>query len=408
MIDLGLARIGRLLQQTPQTWKAIHVAGTNGKGSICAYLSTMLRTSGVSCARFTSPHLIDRWDCIAINDAPVSEAVFREAEEAVKLRDAQGGVGATEFELLTATAFEIFHREKVEFGVIEVGLGGRLDATNVMTQKTVTVIAKIGLDHQSFLGNTIEEIALQKAGIMRSGVPCVVDGSNQPSVLRVIEEHAKEVGTQVQYPSIAEVLETLSGAGFEPHQIQNLACAHLAFRLARPEDTRSLNDLLPAIRSLEWPGRLQTLSLDKITGQSQDVLLDGAHNAQSAEVLGSYVQKHIRSQGIPVTWVLAATQGKDMDGILRILLQPEDQVAAVRFQPVDGMPWVKATDPCELLQVAERHGIDASKTYDGGDDVEATLKWASGIAGNSPVVIAGSLYLVSTVLRLMRAAKAAT
>jgi len=405
MIDLGLARIGRLIQHTPQTWKAIHVAGTNGKGSICAYISAMLCTSGVSCARFTSPHLVDRWDCIAVNDKPVSETVFRDAEEAVKQRDAEGRVGATEFELLTATAFEIFHRQSVEFGVIEVGLGGRLDATNVVRQKAVTVVAKIGLDHQSFLGSTIEEIALQKAGIMRRGVPCVVDGSNQSSVLKVIENHAREVGAEIHYPSSSSVEEALPGADLEPHQIQNLACAQLAFRLARPEDKRSLADLLPLIRQLEWPGRLQTLSLHGIMGHRQQVLLDGAHNAQSAEVLAAYVQKRFRSRGQPVTWVLAATQGKDMDGILRLLLQPSDKVVAVRFEPVDGMPWVRATDPSHLLRVASRHGIDASELHDAGDDVKAALSWAAEEAGDRPVVIAGSLYLVSSVLRLLRDAK---
>lgn len=405
MIDLGLARIGRLLQHTPQTWKAIHVAGTNGKGSICAYLSAMLRTSGVSCARFTSPHLVDRWDCIAINDKPVSETVFRDAEEAVKQRDAEGRVGATEFELLTATAFEIFHRQSVEFGVIEVGLGGRLDATNVLSQKAVTVVAKIGLDHQSFLGNTMEDIALQKAGIMRRGVPCVVDGSNQLSVLRVIEDHAKEVGAEVVYPSTSSVRDALSGADLEPHQIQNLACAHLAFTLARPEDKRSLAELIPLIKQLEWPGRLQRLSLQGITGRQQDVLLDGAHNTQSAEVLAAYVQKHFRSPGQPVTWVLAATQGKDMDGILGLLLRPGDNVAAVRFGPVDGMPWVKATDPSELLRVASNYGISPSELYNGGDDVKATLSWAANATAERPVVIAGSLYLVSSVLRLLRSVK---
>ncbi|KAK0643023.1 Mur ligase [Cercophora newfieldiana] len=394
MIDLGLARIGRLLQHTPQTWKAIHVAGTNGKGSICAYLSAMLCTSGVSCARFTSPHLVDRWDCIAVNDQPVSETVFRDAEEAVKQRDAEGRVGATEFELLTATAFEIFHRQSVEFGVIEVGLGGRLDATNILRQKAVTVVAKIGVDHQSFLGNTIEEIALQKAGIMRRGVPCVVDGSNQPSVLRVIEEHAKEVGAEVMYPSTSSVKEALSGAELEPHQIQNLACAHLAFTLARPEDKRSLAELLPLIRQLEWPGRLQKLSLQGVTGRQQDVLLDGAHNTQSAEVLAAYVQKHLRPQGQPVTWVLAATQGKDMDGILGLLLQPGDKVAAVRFGPVDGMPWVKATDPSELLRVAGNHGIDPSESYDGGDNVRDTLSWAAEAAAERPAPMAKPSHLI--------------
>jgi len=402
MIDLGLARVSRLLQNTPQTWKAIHVAGTNGKGSICAYLSAMLHANGVSCARFTSPHLIDRWDCITVNERPVSESIFRDVEKLVKQRDQDERIGATEFELLTATAFEIFQRQQVEFGVIEVGLGGRLDATNVLKQKSVTILAKIGLDHQSFLGSTIEEIALQKAGIMRAGVPCVVDNSNQPSVLKVIEQHAREVGAELHYPSTQALADKLSGEDYEPHQIQNLACALLAFRLACPGRDHSLDHLLPIARQLQWPGRLQKLGIQKITGRREEVLLDGAHNTQSAEVLAAYVQKHYRSQGQPVTWVLAASRGKDMDGILGLLLKPGDQVAAVRFGAVDGMPWVKGEDPSTLLSLASRHGIDPSKQHNGDADVQATLSWATRNAGDKPIVIAGSLYLVSSVLRLLR------
>ncbi|KAK4039456.1 Mur ligase [Parachaetomium inaequale] len=399
MIDLGLARVGRLVQHTPQTWKAIHVAGTNGKGSICAYLSAMLSASGLSHARFTSPHLIDRWDCIAVNGKPVSEAVFRDAEDVVKQRDQDDRIGATEFELLTATAFEIFHRQKVEYGVVEVGLGGRLDATNVLKQKAVTIIAKIGLDHQSFLGNTIEEIALQKVGIMRPGVPCVADGSNQPSVRTVIEKHAQEVGAEVHFPSTTSVADAVAGEKFEPHQIQNLACAHTAFRLACPEQDRPLSHFLPAIKQMQWPGRLQRLDIQKITGRQQEVLLDGAHNPQSAEVLAQYVERHLRSGGKPVTWVLAATQGKDMDGIFNLLLRPGDQVAAVQFEPVDGMPWVKPADPAELLQLATRHGGEVVAMHNAGQDVKQALRWSSQAAGDGPVVIAGSLYLVSSVLR---------
>ncbi|KAL2261246.1 hypothetical protein VTK26DRAFT_4517 [Humicola hyalothermophila] len=402
MIDLGLARISHLVQHSPQTWKAIHVAGTNGKGSICAYLSAMLTASGLSCARFTSPHLIDRWDCIDINGKPVSEAVFRDAEAVVKQRDKEDRIGATEFELLTATAFEIFHRQKVEFGVVEVGLGGKLDATNVLKHKAVTVIAKIGLDHQSFLGNTIEEIALQKAGIIRPGVPCVVDGSNQPSVLKVIEEHARAVGAEIHYPSTDDLDKTFSEERLEPHQIQNLACARMAFRLACPEQFRTLTHFMSAIRQMQWPGRLQQLDLQKITGRQQEALLDGAHNPQSAEVLAHYVDRRLRRSGQPITWVLAATQGKDMDGIFQLLLRSGDQVVAVRFGPVDGMPWVKAADPNELLRLAARHGAQECSLFSAGDDVKGALTWASQVAGDRPVVVAGSLYLVSSVLRLLR------
>jgi folylpolyglutamate synthase/dihydrofolate synthase len=405
MIDLGLARISRLLQYTPQTWKAFHVAGTNGKGSICAYLSALLHASGSSCGRFTSPHLIDRWDCISVNEKPVSETVFREAEEVVKKRDQDNGIGATEFELLTATAFEIFHREKVEYGVVEVGLGGKLDATNAMKEKAITVISKIGLDHQSFLGNTLKEIALQKAGIMRPGVPCVVDGSNSPEVVNSIKGHAFEVGAQVFYPATSDLGNVASGAGYEPHQAQNLACAYLAFRMAGPKTDGSHDYLVEAVKKVQWQGRLQMLDISKITGRKEPVLLDGAHNTQSAEVLASYVQKHFRSQDQAVTWVLAASQGKDMDGILGLLLQPGDSVIAVQFGAVDGMPWVKAADPDTILNLAGQHGIDEYQRDNGEDDIRGTLKWACTKAGNGPVVIAGSLYLVSDVLRLLREAE---
>jgi len=403
MIDLSLARISRLLQSTPQTWRAFHVAGTNGKGSICAYLSALLHAGGSSCGRFTSPHLIDRWDCISVNEKPVSETVFRDAEEAVKQRDRETGLGATEFELLTATAFEIFHREKVEYGVVEVGLGGRLDATNAMREKAVTVIAKIGLDHQSMLGNTLEEIALQKAGIMRPGVPCVVDRSNSPTVLKVIEDHAKQVGAEVHYPPTSELAEALSASGYEPHQIQNLACAHLAYRLGCPSHDSSLTHLVEVARKTNWPGRLQRLDISSITGDGQQVLLDGAHNPQSAEVLAAYVQKRLRQGGRPVTWVLAASRGKDMEGILRMLLQAGDSVAAVRFGPVDGMPWVQSAEPEGILDLAKQFGVQ--EPYDGQDDLPETLRWASAQASGGPVVIAGSLYLVSDVLRLLRESK---
>jgi len=407
MIDLGLARIGRLLQNTPQTWKAIHVAGTNGKGSICSYISAMLYARGVSCARFTSPHLIDRWDCITVNEKPVSEAVFRDVEDLVKKRDRDDDIGATEFELLTATAFEIFNRQKVEFGVVEVGLGGRLDATNVLKEKCVTVISKIGLDHQSFLGGTLHEITKQKAGIMRAGVPCVVDYSNDPEVLRVIDEEAGIV----RNPMTDDTWRTLSQEGYEPHQIWNLACARMAYQLACPEQSPSesrdvptipWSRVLPTIRQVQWPGRLQKLDIQKLTGRQQEVLLDGAHNTQSAEVLAEYVQKHVRVPGKPVTWVLAATRGKDMDGILGLLIQNGDQAAAVRFHPVDGMPWVKPEDPSKLIKLAARHGADSSNLYDAKEDVKDALVWASRTAGDGPVVIAGSLYLVSSVLRLLR------
>lgn len=398
MIELGLSRITRLLQHTPQSWKAIHVAGTNGKGSTCAYLSAMLHASGRSCARFNSPHLIDRWDCITINEQPVSEKLFLDAERLVKERNRSGSIGASEFELLTATAFEIMEREKVEFGVIEVGMGGSLDATNAMTHKAVTVVTKIGLDHQFLLGDTIEEIASTKAGIMRENVPCVVDTSNEPSVLDVIREHAKAVGTEAVFPSEMTSLRTsLSQAGLEPHQIQNIASALEAFRRACPDEDVTLERWLPTIKETRLPGRLQKVV---VPPHGKEVLLDGAHNVQSAEVLAAYVNKHLRPSGRPITWVLAASQGKDVRGILDVMIQPGDLATAMRFGPVDGMPWVRPQEPEEILNAASQCGANTLESHDDNAGLGETLN--SALDKGGPVVVAGSLYLVSDVLRWLR------
>ncbi|KAF4637345.1 hypothetical protein G7Y89_g741 [Cudoniella acicularis] len=406
MIELGLARISRLVQQTPQPWKAIHVAGTNGKGSICAYISAMLHASGVRCGRFNSPHLVDRWDCIAVDEQAVQESVFRKAENLVTRRNQAEDIGASEFELLTATALEVFAREKIEMGVIEVGLGGRLDATNVLRNKAVTVISKIGLDHQSFLGNTIEEIAREKAGIMRPGVPCVLDKSNSPAVQRVVEEYAKEIGTDVILSSTeSSFLDELSQEDFEPHQWENLACAYTAFHLAYTKLESPLHRLAPAIQGINWPGRLQTLDIRSVTGRSESVLLDGAHNAQSAQVLGSYVDNRLRKGASKVTWVLASSQGKELDEIFRPLLRSGDCVAAIEFGPVDGMPWIQAMPAPEILTAASAAGVDATQLYNAGSNLSGSLRWATTVAAGGPIVIAGSLYLASDVLRLLRDAE---
>jgi folylpolyglutamate synthase/dihydrofolate synthase len=403
MIELGLARISRLLSYTPQPWKAIHVAGTNGKGTICAYLSAMLHASGVRCGRFTSPHLIDRWDCITINEQTIPESLFWEAEALVIKRNQTADIRASEFELLTATAFEIFAREKIEMGVIEVGLGGRLDATNAVENKAVTVISKIGLDHQSFLGNNIEDIARQKAGIMRPGVPCVLDRSNPPSVQKVVEDYSKEIGTDVILSSTeSSFVDELSEEDFEPHQWQNLACACTAFHLAYTKLESPLNRLLPAVRNINWPGRLQTVDIRSVTGRREIILLDGAHNVQSAEILGSYVDRRMRKNGSKVTWVLAASKGKELDGILKSLLHSGDCVAAVQFGPVDGMPWVEAMTPQAILAAASRSGIDAAQLHNADTGLSEALRWATTVAAGGSIVVAGSLYLVSDVLRLLR------
>ncbi|KAH8847292.1 hypothetical protein MCOR27_007306 [Pyricularia oryzae] len=406
MINLGLARIARLVERGDAfPWRAVHVAGTNGKGSICAYISALLtQVGGYSVGRFNSPHMIDRWDCITLNERTVHSSTFAAAEKDVLRRNDQLNIGASEFELLSATAFDLFRSSGVDFGVVEVGLGGRDDATNVLENKAVTVISKIGLDHQSFLGNTLADISLHKAGIMRQGVPCVVDASNPPTVLDAIHSHAKSVGTDIILASPSSDTRTqLSRQGFAPHQVQNLSCALEAFRVACPaKKSTPLSELLPVLERISWPGRLQTIDIGKIVDSSKSALLDGAHNVQSAEVLAQYVNAHVRNGNEPVTWVLAASAGKDVAGIFELLVKPQDRVAAVRFGPVEGMPWVTPEDPDLILKLASDLGVDRSSLFNADADLRQALKWAASTGRGQPVVIAGSLYLAGDILRLLR------
>ena len=497
MIKPGLQRISRLLAQTPLPWPAIHVAGTNGKGSICAYISAMLDVYNKSSylqktslpklrhGRFTSPHLIDRWDCISIDGAPVQGDAFKAVEAEVLQRDREYSIGASEFEVLTATAFEIFNREKVDIGVVEVGMGGAEDATNVIGQPLedastggnedvitrklplVTVISKIGMDHQSFLGNTLQEIAKQKAGIFKPGVPIIFDPANAPEVQDVIRSVATEKGCPLYerhdkfslYKTLdddfenRQIWEYLFGSisrtfGKDnrppPHVIHNATLALMAVntalvRLGRfspeqwplnksaPSDGHKNHALFKELKNLRnrmmkvgpkmvFPGRQQWLQLKPIVGVKKIALLDGAHNADSALALADKVnmlRKWVRMR--PVTWVFAASDTKDAKEISRPLFRPGDRAVLVEFGPVGGMPWVRPM-PVQKLEEAlhdlaqEAEGVvSAFDVVHAGDDVLYALKEAARLsrdkAVRGPLVIAGSLYLVGDVLRLLRDAQ---
>lgn len=413
MIELGLSRVASLLQQTPLTWKAIHIAGTNGKGSISAYLSHLLSASDVRCGRFTSPHLIDRWDCITIGERVVQESLFRQVESQVKQRDQKLGIGASEFELLTATAFEIFNHEQVEVGVVEVGMGGRLDATNVLSDVLVSVIAKIGMDHQAFLGSTIEEIAREKGGILKPGVPCVIDNTNEAAVLETLSNRIQELGIEAmfvspdkadeQLPPLAQLFRTWD---LEPHQQENMCSAVSALRLALAKIRPQVDafSLLPHLSDAKWPGRLENINLQPLIERTEPVLLDGAHNPQSAAVLGRYIDRKLRPTSENVTWVIAASSGKDLAGVFCSIIRPGDNVATAEFGLVDGMPWVTPTNASELAStVRSISEIGQVESFEG--DLLPAIQWASKVAKGGPIVIAGSLYLVSDVHRLLRDAR---
>lgn len=467
MIELGLQRISQLLAKTPLSWRAIHVAGTNGKGSICAYISSMLdvynksdlrqrtQQSMLRHGRFTSPHLVDRWDCISIDQQPIRGSVFHEVENEVLERNKREAIGASEFELLTATAFEIFNREQIDIGVVEVGMGGRLDATNILGQTgdmylgdaakfrplpLVTAISSIGLDHKDFLGDTLEAIAREKAGIIKEGVPVVYDCSSDKEVIDVIREVAADnacpIGTWKVDPTVPGIADFREYAFEFNHELDHYkryarlnvplhvqSNLYLAFYaswtalrqlhrllLEHKSTINEMHDLAMAMamvsKTTDFPGRQQVISVEKLTGRKEDVLLDGAHNAQSAVALASAVER-VRSQHVmscPVTWVIAASSSKDPNDILSPLLQDGDAVFGVEFGPVDGMPWVKPFAASDLLEAAKAvvSSPESLDVHNCGTDVLSALKAASRKAGRGPLVIAGSLYLVGDVLRLLR------
>ncbi|KIW05270.1 uncharacterized protein PV09_03802 [Verruconis gallopava] len=426
MIQLGLRRAAQLFRNNPQPWRAVHVAGTNGKGTVCAYLSALLHSAGITCGRFTSPHLIDKWDCITINEKPVSETLFREVEANVLLRNREENIDATEFEVLTATAFDIFTHENVEVGVVEVGMGGRDDATNVLKSKSLTIITRIGLDHQAFLGNTVEEITRHKCGIFVKDVPVIYSAANPPSVVDVIQDAASNVGAgQLWAVDANSGLPTMEGdkwqqflESIDGRDQQKIAVgqAWLAYRYLysklRSEDEHPeqnqlvMNQARDAIMNLQWPGRMQYLDIEALVPGAGQILLDGAHNVQAAETLAKVVDHELRVRdGQGISWVIGSTQGRDIAEYLRIILRPGDQIACVEFGPVDGMPWVKALSAEDIQKAAlQTHPDIEVECF--GNDITRALQWA--VASKNqlarPSVVTGSLYLVSDLLRLLRQA----
>ncbi|TDZ15941.1 putative dihydrofolate synthetase [Colletotrichum orbiculare MAFF 240422] len=401
-ISLGLHRISRALEGVPQKWDAIHVAGTNGKGSTCTYLSALCRSFGITNGLFTSPYLVEPRDAIKINGTPVQQDVYDDVkrkiqdDEQTRLAQDSSQEALSIFEVTTLIAFGAFTHADVQMGIVEVGLGGRLDSTNVLKRKRVTVITKIGLDHQAFLGDTLPEIAKEKAGIMMTGVPCVVDGSNPPEVLDVFRRHAETVSAPLHLTTgQTGLLETLYRSELMPHQAQNMACAITAFQLAYPHLELSAEQALPLLKDVSHLGRLSWLDVSRKhpSRKERPILIDGAHNPQSAETLSTYVERRLRVAAKPVTWVVSVSKqdGKDAGGMFRTLLRPGDSVACLPFSRRETMPWVEPLPTATLKEMATAAG--AKELYD-GEDLADAMKWAVGSAGDGPVVVTGSLYLV--------------
>ncbi|KAG0216159.1 hypothetical protein BGX33_000423 [Mortierella sp. NVP41] len=473
-MDLGLERVTRLLEALAPAsspllppphlaFPIIHVAGTNGKGSICAYLSSILVASGFRVGRYNSPHLITPRDTIQINNQPISQHDYELASQVVREKDAELNLKATSFELLTATAFYWFaygtgvihsspsssptssSSSKVDIAIIEVGVGGRLDATNIVPRPKVCVIASIGMDHAGLLGNTIEEVAFEKAGIIKAGSPVVVAPQVEgEKVYRVIQEKAAQLThlpDQIIRVQPATWLNKDEAAKLTPpspvgrwavrengfrfwipllgdFQLENAATAIAAINVLKSSTSKEKHSqqwsdriteetIRQGIRDTVWPGRY----------------VDGLVSSESG------------SSSARIHWIMSFTKGKDVEEMFDILFSKSsnnnkrstnntsngnshseeeggarggDTFSAVEFSAPEGMPWVSpipAQEVCDRLErQQERTYIREddrirSRAFD--DDLKAALGWVGQQRqGSDVVVLCGSLYLVADLFRL--------
>lgn len=403
----GLTNMRALLSRlnNPQErLKMVHVAGTNGKGSCCAMLERTLREAGYKTGLYSSPYIERYNERIRIGFVPIEGEKLASLVERIwpHVEDCQKeGCQITEFELGTALAFMAFAEEKVDIAIIEVGLGGRLDPTNIITPQ-VCVITEVGMDHMHFLGSTIGEIALEKAGIMKRGVPVAL-GPQQREALGVLMAAAKGRGCEVIDPDATNVVESDRSVTFDVrvggetikgltvslpgrHQSEN-ACAALGalYALRKRGFDIPLEAIRRAMADVKWPGRLERFGR---------VLLDGAHNDPGVRALCLYADRWLdKEKTVLLSGMMADKETEKMAQRLSSRVR-----CCVTTTP--SVP--RAMPAKELAQAFARQGLKAYAE----DEPSVALRRARELAGPEGVVLcAGSLYLIGEIRSLLRKEK---
>ncbi len=396
-ILLGLENITSLLEQlgNPQKkFPTIHVAGSNGKGSTSAYIYGILRSAGYNGALYTSPHLNDFRERIILNGSLISKEEIVETTE--KIRRIYDPKRTTFFEFTTAIAFDYIARSKPDFAVIEVGLGGRLDATNTV-QPLVTVITDISREHEDYLGKGIASIATQKAGIIKPGVP-VITGAGRSEARRVILEIAqnntatvKEFGKHFatrktaigifHYKSDSLELKNVSYSMAGSHQMKNAALAIAASEALRDQGYKiSEAAIRDGIKRTVFPGRFEILGKKTVT------IIDGAHTPEGMRLLKSTFRR--RYPGIKPLLLLGILQDKDRKTLLDIIVPLARHVVCV---PPESE---RAIDPEELAAMVRRRGVSANWASGIREGFEMLMAQAT---ENDVTLVTGSLYVIGPI-----------
>ncbi len=396
-VNLGLARIQALLERldNPQNRVPIvHVAGTNGKGSVCAYVDSVLSAADYRVGRYTSPHLLNWNERICINQQPISDEQLWDHLQRVAAVIGGGSETPTQFEVFTSAAWSYFAAQAVDVAVVEVGLGGRLDATNVCSEPLVTAIVSLSREHWQRLGPTLAHIAWEKAGIIKSERPVVI-GPLPPEADSVVRQRAIDLAAPLH--DVTAAVNTATGqwrGGLDgefvdyqagllgEHQRVNSAVAIAILQLLQQQSWKiPIKAIQTGMAETQWPGRLQWL-----TWQGQPLLIDGAHNPAAAQTLRRYVDQLPQ----PVTWLMGMLATKDHKDIFQELLRPGDTLHLV---PVTGHQTAK---PLELAQLAQTVCPDLSMV-----ETHTTLEKGLGklvATANGTKVFCGSLYLIGEFL----------
>jgi len=392
------ARLGDPQDKLP----IVHVAGTNGKGSTCAMISSILQKAGHKPGLFLSPHMAEHRDSLFVSGEMMPETAFAETMTAVKAAAdalAREGIYATEFELLTAAAFVWFCRSGCDIAVLETGLGGRLDATNVVRATRVSVITAISMDHMQYLGDTLEKIAREKCGIIKPDGVTVTSAGQPEEALSVIKAAAEERGNDIVIPDPGQTGYTDFGLdgimiryrGIEArlrlsgrHQAGNAATAIEAARALRERYGYHISDeaIRLGLEAAYLPARQEVLCRRPL------VLLDGAHNLQGVQALAETVKAHLKGRRTAV--VMGMLRDKQYDECIGVMARLCGKLFAVR---PDNARALAAQD---VAQAAQRHGCDAA-AY---DDADAAVRDALDYCGpEGALVICGSLYMADRMRR---------
>ena len=397
----GLERIGELCERLghPENkLKFIHVAGTNGKGSTSAMLDSVLRAAGYKTGLYTSPYIRVFNERMRVNGKNISDSELASLTEYIKpIADGMNDK-PTEFELITALAFEYFARHNCDVVILEAGMGGRLDSTNIINTSVLSIITGIALDHTAFLGDTVEKIAFEKAGIIKPLIP-VIFGGTDASAEAVIRDKADELGSAfktVDYSALLVKDMSLDGTVFDfgkyqdlkisllgSYQPRNAAIVVSAVDVLR-ENGFEISDaaLKEGLSSAEWQGRFEILSREPL------IIFDGAHNPQGIEAAVESIAFYFRSQKVAL--VTGVLRDKDYTYIARKL----STVASTAFTFTPDSP--RALDSKEYASVLSSAGISAISCDSVSSALDKAKEYAK--ANSCPVICAGSLYAYAEII----------